>query len=148
MEYICRYNDTHTHIPLQWHHNEHDGISNHQHNDCLLKRLFRHRSKKTSKLPVTGLFVGNSPLIGEFPTQRAGNAENVSIWWRHHDIVIYRQPISWTTAVVVVLQIAVVGCVQCSWPQAFTLELIFAFCSCTKDTYSNTYHIIISVSGY
>ena len=22
---------------------------------------------------------------GEFPAQRASNAENVSIWWRHHD---------------------------------------------------------------
>ena len=45
----------------------------------------RRRSKKTSKLCVTGLFVGNSPVTGEFPTQRASNAENVSIWWRHHD---------------------------------------------------------------
>ena len=23
-------------------------------------------------------------MTGEFPTQRASNAENVSIWWRHH----------------------------------------------------------------
>ena len=44
----------------------------------------RRRSKKTSKLRVTGLFVWNSPVTGEFPTQRASNAENVSIWWRHH----------------------------------------------------------------
>ena len=35
--------------------------------------------KKTSKLRVTGLCVGNSPETGEFPTQRASNAENVSI---------------------------------------------------------------------
>ena len=26
-------------------------------------------------------------LTGEFPTQRASNAENVSIWWRHHEIM-------------------------------------------------------------
>ena len=26
---------------------------------------------------------GNSPVAGEFPTQRASNAGNVSIWWRH-----------------------------------------------------------------
>ena len=31
---------------LQWHHNEHDGVSNHQSHDCLLNRLFRRRSKK------------------------------------------------------------------------------------------------------
>ena len=40
--------------------------------------------KKTSKLRVTGLCAGNSPVTDEFPTQRASNAENVSIWWRHH----------------------------------------------------------------
>ena len=32
---------------------------------------------------VTGVCVGNSPVIGEFPAQMASNAENVSIWWRH-----------------------------------------------------------------
>ena len=42
------------------------------------------RSKKTSKLRVIGLCVGNSPEAGEFPAQRASNAENIFIWWRHH----------------------------------------------------------------
>ena len=28
--------------------------------------------------------MGNSPGTGEFPAQMASNAENVSIWWRHH----------------------------------------------------------------
>ena len=28
--------------------------------------------------------VGYSPGTGEFPAQMASNAENVSIWWRHH----------------------------------------------------------------
>ena len=69
---------------LWWRHNERDCVSNHQRFDCLLSRLFRPRSKKTSKLRVTGLCEGNSPVIGEFPAQRASNAENVSIWWRHH----------------------------------------------------------------
>ena len=32
----------------------------------------------------TDLREGNSPGTGEFPTQMASNAENVSIWWRHH----------------------------------------------------------------
>ena len=69
---------------LQWRHIECDGVSNHQPHDCLLNRLFRLRPKKTSKLCVTGLCAGNSPVTGEFPAQRASNAENVSIWWRHH----------------------------------------------------------------
>ena len=59
-------------------------VSNHQPLDCLLNRLFRRRSKKTSKLRATGLCAGNSPETGEFPAERASNAENVSIWWRHH----------------------------------------------------------------
>ena len=46
---------------LQWHHNEPDGVSNHQPYDCLLNRVFRCRSKKASKLRVTGLCLGNSP---------------------------------------------------------------------------------------
>ena len=71
-------------LSLQWSHNERDGVSNHQHHDCLLNSLFRHRWTKTSKLRVTGLCDGNSPVTGEFPTQRASNAEKVSIWWRHH----------------------------------------------------------------
>ena len=46
---------------LRWRHNDSDGVSNHQPHDCLLNRLFGRISKKTSKLPVTGLCVGNSP---------------------------------------------------------------------------------------
>ena len=70
--------------PLQWRHNGRDSVSNHQPHDCLLNRLCRHRSKKTSKLRVTGLCAGNSPGTGGFPAQMASNAENVSIWWRHY----------------------------------------------------------------
>ena len=72
-------------ITLWWRHNGCDSVSNHQPHDCLLNRLFRRRSKKTSKLRVTGLCVGNSPGTGEFPAQMTSNAENVSIWWRHHE---------------------------------------------------------------
>ena len=43
--------------------------------DCLVNRLLRRRSKKTSKLRVTGLCVGNSPVTGEFPAQMASNSE-------------------------------------------------------------------------
>ena len=81
---------------LEWRHNERDGVSNHQPHGCLLNRLFRRRSKKTSTLRVTGLCEGNSPVPGEFPAQRASNAENVSIWWRHHEKnLLYRS--RWVT---------------------------------------------------
>ena len=56
-------------ITLRWHHNDHDGVSNHQPHGCLLNRLFWRRSEKTSNLPA----------------QRASYAENVFIWWRHHE---------------------------------------------------------------
>ena len=41
--------------------------------------------KKICMLRVTGLCARNSLVTGEFPAQMASNAENVSIWWRHHD---------------------------------------------------------------
>ena len=74
-------------IKLQRRHNGHDGVPNHQLYDCLLNCLFRWGAdiEKTSKLRVTGLCEGNSPVTGEFPAQRASNTENVSIWWHHHE---------------------------------------------------------------
>ena len=82
--------------PLQWRHNERDDVSNHQPYDCLLKRLFRRRSKKTPKLRTTGLCAGNSPETGEFPAQMASCAEKFTIWWRHHEKLTYpTYPISW-----------------------------------------------------
>ena len=65
-------------VYIWWRHHE-------QPHDCLLNRLFRRRSKKTSQLRVTGLCEGNSPVSIKFPAQRASNAENASIWWRHHE---------------------------------------------------------------
>ena len=46
--------------------------------------LIQAQIKETPKLPVTDLCAGNSPGTDEFPAQMASNAENVSIWWRHH----------------------------------------------------------------
>ena len=71
-------------VPLRWRDNGHDSVSNHQSHHRLFNRLFGCRSKKTSKLRVTGLYAGNSPGTGEFPAQMASSAENVSIWWCHH----------------------------------------------------------------
>ena len=94
---LCRATTTHLKITFRWRHNERDCVSNHQPYDCLLNRLFRHRWQKTSKHRVTGLCEGNSPVTGEFPAQRASNAEKcfhlmTSSWgnrrWnlREHDI--------------------------------------------------------------
>ena len=72
-------------ISLQWRHNDNDGVSNHQPSGCLLNRLFRRRSKKTSKLRVTGLCVGNSP--GPWNPRTKGQLRGkcfhlmTSSWW-------------------------------------------------------------------
>ena len=70
--------------PLQWRHNERDGLSNHQHLDCLLNRFFFRRwSKKTSKLHVTGIHQWTviSPHKGPVTLLK------VSILWRHHALL-------------------------------------------------------------
>ena len=76
----------------QWRNNGHNSVSNHQLRDCLLHRLFRRKSKETSKLRVAGLCEGNSPMTGEFPAQRISYAENVYFRWRHHE---NPQPFKW-----------------------------------------------------
>ena len=70
---------------LHWRHNGRDSVSNHRRLDCLLNRLFRRRSTKISKLRVTAICEGSSPVTGEFPSKRASNTENVSIRLRHHE---------------------------------------------------------------
>ena len=58
-----------SHVSLQWRHNGRYGVSNHQPHDCFLNRLFRHRSKKTSKLRVTGLCAGIHRRPGNSPAK-------------------------------------------------------------------------------
>ena len=71
--------------------------ANHQPHDCLLNHLLRRTSKKTSKQHVTGLCEGNSPVAGEFPAQRASNAENVSfddVIMEQHKVMLCSNPYS------------------------------------------------------
>ena len=67
---------------LRWHHNGRDSISNHQPHDCL--PFIQTQIKENIKAPCHWPLCGNSPGTGEFPVQMASNAENVSIWLRHH----------------------------------------------------------------
>ena len=72
---------------LRWRHNDQDGVSNHQPHGCLLNRLFRRRSNKTSKLRVTGLCVGNSPGPVNFPhkgpvTRKMFPFDDVIMLWK------------------------------------------------------------------
>ena len=79
-------------MPLRWRHNERDGVSNHWRLECMLKRFFRWKSKKMSKLRVTGLCEGNPPVTGGFPSLMASAAENVSIRWLDREKYCYAFP--------------------------------------------------------
>ena len=71
-------------------HNERGDVSNHQRLDCLLNRLFRGITKKTSKLRITGLSEGNSLVTVEFPAQKP-------MTWKMFpfDDVIMNKPETW-----------------------------------------------------
>ena len=66
---------THCSYALQSRDKDRYGVSSHQPHHCLLNRLLKRRSKKTSKLHITGLCEVNSPVTSEFSAQRASNAE-------------------------------------------------------------------------
>ena len=59
VRHYCRL-EVSTTTPLQWRHIEHDGVPNYQPRDCLLNRLNRRRSNKSSKRGVSGLCAENS----------------------------------------------------------------------------------------
>ena len=87
---------------LQWRHNGCNGVSNHS-------RLFtlpfgQAQIKFTLKLRITGLCAGNSPVTGEFPAQMASNAENVSIWWRHHERCNLVMTSDWGEALMIIAE--------------------------------------------
>ena len=112
---------------LRWHQNGSDAVSNHQPHHCLLSRLSRGRSKKTSKLRVTGLCAGNSPVTCEFPAQRASNAKNVPF-----DDVIMNLSSPWllkaqSQSVYIMIQ----------WNLSVTTTSIIQFITC--DLFSNVF---------
>ena len=70
---------------LLWRHNGRDGVSNHR---PVYSTVYSNAHQRYMKAPR------HWPLWGEFTgdrwirTQMASNAENVSIWWRHHVLSI------------------------------------------------------------
>ena len=47
----------------------------------LIQAMFKENIKAPRYWPLCGEFTGDD----EFPAQKASNAENVSIWWHHHE---------------------------------------------------------------
>ena len=93
-----------------------------------------------TKLRVTGLCAGNSPVTSEFPAQMASNAKNVFIWWRHHAlwpegrirlfayctliIIIIMQTKHWTYHMLVSYSVSSV----CSFSQSSLVQYICIVC--------------------
>ena len=99
---------------LQWRHNERDVVSNHQRLCCLLDRLFRRRSKKPSKLRVTGLCVRgthrwpvNSPHKGSVTRTKIPFDDVIMANWRSRSVTV-----SFTCARNVVFQRKINFCVD------------------------------------
>ena len=89
MKHTTKHNDNQSlwphRVSLTWHYSDviMSAIASQITSISIVYCWFRCRSKKTSKLHVKGRCAGNSSVTGEFPTQRASNTENVSIWWHH-----------------------------------------------------------------
>ena len=130
---------------IAWHcrHNDRGSVSNHQPHGCLLNRLFRRRSKKTSKLRVTGLCAGNSSGTGEFPAQMASYAENVSIWRHHGPVQFYKKQLPTNIQIVIIL------CSKCKgmdWWLTSRIDVMFCWCllleKCKTFTTAITHSLI------
>ena len=102
--------------PLQWRHNECNGISNHWRLDCLPSHLFRYILKKSSKPCVAALCERNPLVTSEFPSQRASNMANVYIWCRNHakcsgdvrDLVIISHGIKWSSSAMILTKYSII----------------------------------------
>ena len=86
------------------------------------------RSKKTSKLRVSGFCEGNSPVTVEFPALRASNAE----MFLFDDVIISRQN---PAANITYLKAEAV----LTWQQM--IDRIWAI----KDIYSNIFHNVVKM---
>ena len=62
-------------------------VSNRRPLKCFFSVMFWVTSKKHQRSALLALCEGNPPVTGGFPSQRASNAESVSILWRHHATV-------------------------------------------------------------
>ena len=99
-------------IPLQWRHDERDGISNHRPYDCLPNCLFKRRSRKTWKLSLAFVrrihrWPVNSPHKG--PVTRKMFPFDDAVNWR----VKTKQP-HWNNGLNYILSITTFSAVHCS----------------------------------
>ena len=85
---VFRYDHPTANGSLQWRHNECDGVPINWRLDCSLNRSFRWRLKNQSSTSVA-LLRGIHRWLVDSPSQRASNAGNLTIWWRHDVILAF-----------------------------------------------------------
>ena len=94
--YICIYMDLKlpyyladvsvAYVALRWRHNGRDWHLKSPASRLFTQPFIQTQIKENIKALCHWLCAGNSSGTGEFPARMASNAENVSIWWRHHGI--------------------------------------------------------------
>ena len=80
---ICFTKPCHLQFSVQWHHNEQDGVSNHQPHGCLLNR-FSGADQRTHQSSASLAFVRGIHRDRWIPRTKGQLRGNVSIWWHHH----------------------------------------------------------------
>ena len=84
-------------VAIQWRHNRCDGVSNHQPHDCLLNRLFRRRSKKTSKFRISGVCRGIHP----WPMNSSHKGPVTRKMFPFDDVImVFQEETNWGVAVI------------------------------------------------
>ena len=69
---------------LQWRHNGHGGVPNHQPHHCLLVPLFRGGSERHQSSALLTFVRGIYRWPVNLPHKGQVTRNHVSIWWRHH----------------------------------------------------------------
>ena len=72
--------------------------------------------KENIKAPRHWPLCGEFTWTGEFPAQRVGYAENVSIWWRHHGILLIEVEWRYMPSLVKMMACRLVGAKPLSKP--------------------------------
>ena len=69
---------------LQWRHNDHNERLDSPASRLFTQPFIQTQIKENIKAPCHWPLCGE--FTGEFPAKTASNTENVSIWWRHHEM--------------------------------------------------------------
>ena len=87
MKQLTCVTEWHRSVSLQWHHNEHNDISNHWQCDCLLNLCSGSNQRKHQSSTLVAFMRGIRGIhwwTVNFPAQRDSNENSFSIWWCHH----------------------------------------------------------------